>query len=65
MSAGGALSWLWTLVIIVIVIVIIVVVLKFLFAVFAIGPLAFYHDCILVTNHLLPSSHSLAITGRS
>lgn len=65
MSSGGAISLLWTLVIIVIVIVIIVVLLHVLFAVIAIGPLAFYHECVLgATNQLLQSSHSLSTMAR-
>lgn len=58
-SAGTAVSWLWTLIIIVIVIVIIVVLLHIVFAVLAIGPVAFAHECVLKANLLLPSSHNL------
>lgn len=60
MSSGGAISLLWTLVIIVIVVVIIVVLLHVLFAVIAIGPLAFYHECVLGANQMLQSYNSLS-----
>lgn len=58
MSAGGAISLLWTLVIIVIVIVVIVVLLKVVFAVIAIGPAVALSE--EGPNQLLQSWHSLS-----
>lgn len=66
MSAGIAVSWLWALIVIVIVIVIIVILLRLVFAVIAVGPAVFAHDCVLTANHasqLLLSSHSLVKAG--